>query len=114
MVCACNGKVWESAGGDKKELSGKFVSDIGGKPRCSGQTKIYRIFESSAGAYGNRVDPSDVNGYNMLYPLANFKQVNWQGVNGTIYALLALDSKNYEIPKLTEEDLGKGPSLQRT
>ena len=44
----------------------------------------------------------------MLYPLANFKQVNWQGVNGTIYALLALDSKNYEIPKLTEEDLGKG------
>ena len=38
----------------KKELSGKFVSDIGGKPRCSGQTKIYRIFESSAGAYGNR------------------------------------------------------------
>ena len=54
------------------------------------------------------VDPSDVNGYNMLYPLANFKQVNWQGVNGTIYALLALDSKNYEIPKLTEEDLGKG------
>ena len=54
MVWACNGKVWESAGGDKKELSGKFVSDIGGKPRCSGQTKIYRIFESSAGAYGNR------------------------------------------------------------
>ena len=49
-----HGKVWESAGGDKKELSGKFVSDIGGKPRRSGQTKIYRIFESSAGAYGNR------------------------------------------------------------
>ena len=46
--------VVNTLGGDKKELSGKFVSDIGGKPRCSGQTKIYRIFESSAGAYGNR------------------------------------------------------------
>ena len=43
----------------------------------------------------------------MLYPLANFKQVNWQGVNGTIYALLALDSKNYEIPKTYRRRFGK-------
>ena len=85
---------------------------------------LYRTLEENQGVLDKRkyteysrvvlaltaigVDPSDVNGYNMLYPLANFKQVNWQGVNGTIYALLALDSKNYEIPKLTEEDLGKG------
>ena len=58
------------------------------------------------GAIG--VNPADVNGYNLLYPLADFNQVNWQGINGTIYALIALDSNNYEIPKLTETDLQKG------
>lgn len=58
------------------------------------------------GAIG--VNPTDVNGYDLLYPLADFNQVNWQGINGTIYALIALDSKNYEIPKLTEADLKKG------
>lgn len=54
------------------------------------------------------MDPTDVNGYDMLYPLANFKQVNWQGINGTIYALLAFDAKDYEVPQLTEEDQAKG------
>ena len=61
---------------------------------------LYRTLEENQGVLDKRkyteysrvvlaltaigVDPSDVNGYNMLYPLANFKQVNWQGVNGTI------------------------------
>ena len=43
-------------------------------------------------------DPSDVGGFNLLVPLADFDQTVYQGLNGPIYALLALDSGNYEIP----------------
>lgn len=44
-------------------------------------------------------DPSDVAGYNLLEPLADFEQTVFQGVNGPVYALLALDSGRYEIPE---------------
>lgn len=44
-------------------------------------------------------DPTNIGGYNLLIPLADYEGVIWQGINGPIWALLALDSKNYEIPK---------------
>ena len=44
------------------------------------------------------VDPSNVNGYNLLKPLAEYDKVIWQGINGTIFALIALDTGIYEIP----------------
>ena len=44
-------------------------------------------------------DPSDVAGYDLLLPLADHEQTLWQGLNGPIWALIALDSGNYEIPK---------------
>lgn len=44
-------------------------------------------------------NPADVAGYDLLKPLADFEQVTKQGINGTIFALLALDSGNYEIPE---------------
>lgn len=43
-------------------------------------------------------DPSNVAGYNLLTPLADFEQTVFQGINGPVFALLALDSGNYEIP----------------
>lgn len=43
-------------------------------------------------------DPADVGGYNLLLPLADFEQTVFQGINGPVFALLALDSGNYEIP----------------
>lgn len=43
-------------------------------------------------------DVTDVAGYNLLEPLADFDQTVWQGVNGAIFALIAFDSHNYEIP----------------
>lgn len=46
-------------------------------------------------------DPADVGGFNMLQPLADFEQTVFQGINGPIFALLALDSGNYEIPQNT-------------
>ena len=34
-----------------------------------------------------------------MLPLADFEQTVFQGINGPIFALLALDSRNYEIPE---------------
>ena len=48
-------------------------------------------------------DPSDVGGFNMLQPLADFEQTVFQGINGPIFALLALDSGNYAIPENTAD-----------
>ena len=43
-------------------------------------------------------DPTDVGGYNLLTPLGDFDKTVWQGLNGPIWALIALDSGEYEIP----------------
>lgn len=43
-------------------------------------------------------DPANVGGYNLLEPLADYDQTVFQGINGPIWALLALDSGGYDIP----------------
>lgn len=43
-------------------------------------------------------DPTDVDGYDVLSPLGDFDQVSWQGANGPIWALIALDSRGYDAP----------------
>ena len=48
-------------------------------------------------------DPTDVGGFNMLLPLADFEQTCFQGINGPIFALLALDSGDYDIPENTAD-----------
>ncbi|WP_211222559.1 S-layer homology domain-containing protein [Paenibacillus daejeonensis] len=47
-------------------------------------------------ALGQPVD--DVAGYNLLQPLADYDTLIKQGINGPIFALIALDSRGYEIP----------------
>lgn len=44
-------------------------------------------------------DVSDIAGYDLLKPLSNFTQVCQQGINGPIWTLIALDSKDYQIPE---------------
>jgi hypothetical protein len=44
-------------------------------------------------------DPRDVAGYDLTEPLGDFEKTVWQGINGPIWALIALDSGNYAIPK---------------
>ncbi|GMQ59967.1 hypothetical protein AN1V17_43670 [Vallitalea sediminicola] len=43
-------------------------------------------------------DPSDIGGYNLLTALGNYEKTIWQGMNGPIWALIALDSGNYPMP----------------
>ena len=47
-------------------------------------------------------DVQDIAGYNLLVPLCDFKSVCMQGINGPVWALIALDSGNYELPKRTD------------
>ncbi|MCL1906255.1 MAG: hypothetical protein FWG06_04540, partial [Clostridiales bacterium] len=44
------------------------------------------------------IDPSAFGGYDLLLPLADYDKTVWQGINGAIFALLALDSGDYAIP----------------
>ena len=43
-------------------------------------------------------DPSDVAGYNLLIPLADYEKTVWQGLNGAVWALIAFDAGGYDIP----------------
>lgn len=43
-------------------------------------------------------NPADVCGFNLLTALGDYEKVVWQGLNGPIFALIALDSRNYEMP----------------
>ena len=40
-------------------------------------------------------DPQSVGGYDLTAPLLDTEMVEWQGINGPIFALLALNSGNY-------------------
>lgn len=47
------------------------------------------------------LNPTDIAGYNMVEKLADFDSVVWQGINGPIWALRALDAGNYDIPEVS-------------
>jgi hypothetical protein len=44
-------------------------------------------------------DPRNVAGYDLTVPLGDFERTVWQGINGPVWALIALDSLNYQIPE---------------
>ncbi len=44
-------------------------------------------------------DARSVAGYDLTLPLGNYEKTMAQGVNGAIYALLALDSRDYPMPQ---------------
>ena len=49
-------------------------------------------------------NPAAAAGFNLLLPLGDFGETVRQGVNGAIFALLALDSGGYEIPEAPEAE----------
>lgn len=50
-------------------------------------------------------DVTDVGGHNLLIGLSDFNYVKTQGINGPIWALIAFDSYNYEIPKNSDAEV---------
>ena len=78
---------------------------------CDGKLDEYKYTEYSRliialTAIGK--NPFDVAGYDLVQPLADYDKTVFQGINGPVYALLALDSGNYDIPKV------KGDGTQAT
>ncbi len=49
-------------------------------------------------------DARDVAGYDLLAPLGDYDKTIWQGLNGPIWALIALDSANYPMPQNPEAE----------
>ncbi|MDR2089867.1 MAG: S-layer homology domain-containing protein [Clostridiales Family XIII bacterium] len=47
-------------------------------------------------------DPRNVAGHDLTAALGDFERTVWQGINGPIWALLALDSRDWPIPKNAE------------
>lgn len=78
------------------EMSRPPVTEAGGKLSETKYTEYSRLVLALT-AIGR--DPRGVGGYDLLVPLADLERVAMQGVNGSIYALLALDSAGYEIPQ---------------
>jgi len=50
-------------------------------------------------------NPENVAGYNLLLPLADYKKTIWQGINGPVWALIALDCGNYEMPQNSDAEV---------
>ena len=47
-------------------------------------------------------DPTNAAGFDLTKPLSNFDQTCFQGINGPMFALIALDSGSYEVPAADE------------
>lgn len=70
--------------------------------QCQGQLDSRKYTEYSRASLALRSigkDPSNVAGYNLLEPLGDFDKTVWQGVNGPIWALIALNSGGDEAPE---------------
>ena len=53
------------------------------------------------------MDPRNVGGYNIVDPLANMNKVVKQGINGPIWALMALDRAGYEFSEGVEASVSQ-------
>ncbi|GKU76207.1 S-layer homology domain-containing protein [Paenibacillus sp. L3-i20] len=73
----------------------RILKEKSGKLHSIKYTEYDRVILALT-AIGKNVD--NVAGYNLREPLADFDTLTKQGINGPIFALLALDSNKYEIP----------------
>ena len=78
------------------ERVAEYTAELGGILHARKYSEYSRVILAWT-AIGR--DAADVGGFNLLKPLADFEQTVFQGLNGPIFALLALDCGNYEIPE---------------
>lgn len=83
----------------------KKLKETSGKLHTVKYTEYDRVI-LALGSIGK--DATNVSGYDLLKPLADFNTVVRQGLNGPVWALIALDSKDYQIP------VDKGVAVQTT
>ena len=73
----------------------EYVKSCNGVFHTKKYTEYSRVIVALTAIGAN---PADVGGYNLLTPLGDFEKTIWQGINGPIWALIALDSGNYDMP----------------
>lgn len=76
-----------------------YVGDCEGVLHTTKYTEYARVVLALS-ALG--VDARTISGYDLTLPLGDYGQTIWQGINGPIYALLALDSRSYPMPQNPE------------
>lgn len=74
----------------------QYVRDCKGILHTKKYTEYSRVI---LGLTAAGYDPRNVAGYDLTLPLGDFDKTIWQGLNGPIWALIALDSMNYPIPQ---------------
>ena len=86
-----------------KEFSDGYYTNAESYVKTVGSNKLHR----SKSTENSRMiialtsigkDPRDIAGYNLLTPLADFNFVKKQGINGPVWALIAFDTMQYDIP----------------
>nr|WP_312577124.1 S-layer homology domain-containing protein [Sedimentibacter sp.] len=79
----------------------KYVESLNGKLHDKKYTEYSRIIValSSIGK-----DARNVGGYDLTKALGDYDKTIWQGMNGPIWALIALDSGNYPVPENPEAE----------
>ena len=78
----------------------KTVADCGGMLSEKKYTEYSRLVIALT-AIGK--DPANIAGYDLLAPLGFYEQTVFQGINGAVYALLALDCGGYDVPQYSGE-----------
>lgn len=71
-----------------------YVKEHGGNLHDKKYTEYSRVIVALT-AIG--ADPTKVAGYDLVKPLGDFEKTIWQGINGPIWALIALDSGGYQL-----------------
>ncbi len=74
----------------------KYVTDCKGVLHDKKYTEYSRVIVALA-ALGQ--DARDVAGYDLTLPLGDYEKTIWQGLNGPIWALIALDTRDYPMPQ---------------
>jgi hypothetical protein len=73
-----------------------YVKDCKGVLHDKKYTEYSRVI---LGLTAAGYDPRNVGGYDLTAPLADYDKTIWQGINGPIWALIALDSNGYSNPQ---------------
>ena len=76
----------------------QYVKEKGGVLHARKYTEYSRLITALA-ALGQ--DARNVAGYDLTLPLGDYEKTVWQGINGAVWALIALDSRNYPMPQNT-------------
>lgn len=73
----------------------KYIKDKKGVLSDRKYTEYSRVIIAMTSIGRN---PENIGGYNLLTPLGDYEKTVWQGINGAVWALIALDCGGYEMP----------------